>query len=180
MKNRKCIIDIETTDFIPWKGKIICIGIMNLNNNIITVFQNYNEKQIIKDFLTYFNKNKFTSIIGYNISYDQRYILSKCMKYNIPAKKFLQAKYIDIMKVLKGIDSWHNYNKPGTLNQWSYYLLNDFKMFNNKDIPLLYYNGKINEIIEYNKKDLELTNRIWDKIQIVLENNISRKSYFLF
>jgi hypothetical protein len=72
------------------------------------------------------------------------------------------------MKILKGVIKEDNFNKPGTLNQWSQYLLGKNKLFNNKQIIELYIEGRIKEIIEYNKRDLELTYEIWKKIEFVL------------
>lgn len=66
-ENRKCILDIETTDFIPWNdSKIICIGIKDTNSHTIPVFYHDHEETLILRFLQYFNRKQFQEIIGYN------------------------------------------------------------------------------------------------------------------
>ncbi|MCK4827840.1 hypothetical protein KA005_69570, partial [bacterium] len=52
-------------------------------------------------------------------------------------------------------------------NQWASYLLGEQKLYNNRQIPQLYLDGKIREIIEYNRKDVELTYKLWQRIQQV-------------
>ena len=167
-ENRKCILDIETTDFIPWNdSRIICIGIRDTNSHAIPVFYHDHEETLILRFLQYFNRKQFQEIIGYNVPYDIRFIFSRCLKYQIPAPEFLNAVNTDIMKILKWLNGGYNYNKPGTLNQWASYLLGEQKLYNNRQIPQLYLDGKIREIIEYNRKDVELTYKLWQRIQQV-------------
>ena len=166
---KKCIIDIETSTFIPWEpGRIICIGTKNIQTREIQIFYDENEEKLLIDFLRYFNKRQFQQIIGYNISYDIRYIFSRCLKYNIQAPQFMHAKPTDLMAILKGPILELNYNKPGTLNQWSQLVLQKSKLYHNTEIPDLYHAGKIQEIIRYNEKDLEITYELYNRIQNII------------
>jgi hypothetical protein len=146
----KCLIDIEVTSFSPWEnGRIIVIGIRNIQTGETKIFSDTSEETLLMEFLRYYNKLQFQQIIGYNVSHDVRYIFSRCLKYNIPAPMLFNSKQTDIMKILKSVKGGYDYNKPGTLDQWSQYLLNRSKMFCNTDIPSLYEAGRIDEIIKY-------------------------------
>lgn len=168
-KRKKCILDIETTSFHPWSGRIICIGIKNINSGEIKIFQNEKEEVTILQFLQYFKKNKFEEIIGYNISYDIRYIFGKCLRYRIPADYFFSATHTDIMMTLKGVKHQFNFNRPGRMDEWTRFLLDKNKLLRNTSIRSLYIQGKIKEIVEYNQRDLELTYELWKRIKFVLQ-----------
>jgi len=73
------------------------------------------------------------------------------------------------MMILKGVNRGYNFNQPGTLNEWAIFLLGKSKLFENTQIPQLYQQGRIQEIIEYNKNDLELTHKLWKRVKIVLD-----------
>jgi len=169
MKSKKCIIDIETTTFIPWDcGRIICIGIKNIQTKEIKIFQHKNEESLLMEFLRYFQRHLFEAIIGYNISYDIRFLFSRCLKYNLPAPQLFNCKKIDLMKILKSVNGGYDYNKPGTLDQWSRFLFSKSKTYSNTEIPDLYKTGMIDEIIAYNQNDLELTYQLWKRINNII------------
>lgn len=165
-KMKKCIIDIETTTFLPWeKGRIICIGHKDLQTKKNHIIHDKEEKILVKKYIDFFEKEEYTNIIGYNVNYDIRFILSRLLKYKIPAPFFLKAKSIDIMAFLKGPNLRLNYNKPGTLNQWSKFVLDRTKHFHNKQIPDLFLIGRTEDILCYNKNDLELTFELYQRLQ---------------
>jgi len=61
--NSKCIIDIETSDFLPWNEcRIICMDIINLNILTKHIFYNKEETNLIKSFLRYFTRRKFNIV----------------------------------------------------------------------------------------------------------------------
>jgi len=76
------------------------------------------------------------------------------------------------MSILKGPVNLFNFNKPGTLEQWSKYILDEKKLYRDNTILELFQMGRINEIIEYNRRDVELTFEIWRRIQYVLEGEV--------
>lgn len=172
-KRKKVILDIETTTFVPWeKGRIICIGQKDLNNNNTTIYHEQEEKTLVTDYINNFEKERFTEIIGFNLNFDHRFILSRLLQYNIQAEHFMHAKLTDLMAILKGPNLELNYNKPGTLNQWSQLILQKSKLYHNTEIPDLYHEGKMQEIIQYNKNDLNLSHELYQRIQNAMGENI--------
>lgn len=170
----QCILDIESTSFLPWTGKIICIGVKDANDGETNVFYDEHEETLLMVFFRHMNKKKYTEIIGYNLSFDLRFIFARCLKYRLYANGFFNTKQTDLMMILKNINKGFNYNQPGTLNDWSQALLGKSKLFKNTEIPELYNQGKIEELIAYNKNDLELTYELWRRIKIVLSSSMSQ------
>lgn len=170
-RGKKCILDIETTSFTPWiDGRIICIGIKDIDSGEIEVFNDEHEETLLIKFFQYFNKKNFREIIGFNLSFDIRFVFSRCLKYRIPAHGFFEVVHTDLMMILKGVKKGYNYNKPGTLDEWTTFLFRKSKLFKNTQVSSLYKEGRIEEIIEYNRNDLELTYGLWMRINLVLMN----------
>lgn len=166
---RKCILDIETTSFIPWDGgRIICIGIKDIESGEIVIFYDENEETLLIRFFQYFNKMNFCEIIGYNISFDIRFIFSRCLRFRLPSYGFFTVSHVDLMMILKGVTKGFNYNQPGSLNDWTKFIFNKKKLFENTEIPALYQQRKLSEILEYNRHDVELTYELWKRIMLVL------------
>ena len=176
INENKCVIDIECTSFNPWEGRLICIGVLDVNNGETKVFQDSHEETLLIEFLKYYNKKDFQEIIGYNITYDTRFIFAKCLKYSIPANQFFSAYQTDVMMILKSVKKGFNFNIPGTLDEWSKSVLGRKKLFHNTEIPELFQQGRISDIIEYNIVDLEITYELWKRIRSVLYNEIHKKN----
>lgn len=167
---KKCVIDIETESLDPKEGRIICIGVKDIGAEKTIVFYNENEEQMIKDFLGYFHNEGFREIIGYNVLFDIRFIFVKCLKYEIASNGFFSATFTDLLTTMKSVRRMYSYNKPGTLNEWAKFLFDDGKILLSNSIETLYKEGRIDDILNYNKKDLELTFRMWERIEKVLNN----------
>ena len=169
---KRCVLDIETLSLEPTKGGIICIGVLNVETGETRVFYNENEEVMVRNFLSHYKKEGFSEIIGYNVLFDVRYIFARCLKYGLPAREFVLSGFTDVMMILKSVRSIYNFNKPGSLEDWAKFLLGDSKDLDNALIPLHYHAGEIDKIIEYNKKDVEMTYEIWKRIRHVFDNGI--------
>lgn len=169
-ETKRCIVDVEMAGCDLWdhKNKIICIGVMDVDApEEATVFYDDREEQLLLRFLQYFNRKDFKSVIGYNISHDIRALLSRALRYNIPARGLYAANPVDLMMILKG--KKYNFLRPGTLNEWSRYLFSQEKMQTDDCIPVLYKEGKIDQILQYNRCDLQLIYQLWKRVNFVLE-----------
>lgn len=154
--------------FFPIFNHIFRYNCRNTKTKKINVFHYEKEEILLIQFLQYFNKHHFQQVIGYNISYDVRFIFSRCLKYNLAAPAFFKSKKVDLMRILKSVNGGYDFNKPGTLDQWCQYLFNKSKTYNNIEIPSLYELGRIDDILSYNKNDLKLTYNLWKRITSVL------------
>lgn len=167
---KKCIIDIETESLDPKEGRIICIGIKEIENGESKVFYDENEEQLLRRFLDYFHNKGFNEIIGYNILFDLRYIFARCLKYNIYSNGFFRSLHVDLMMIMKSVKNVFSMNRPGTLEEWSQFLFGESKLETGESVPQLFSNGEIQRILDYNLKDVELTYLLWKRIQEVLSD----------
>jgi len=161
-------LDIETTSFQPWSGRIICIGVKDISNGEVQVFYDENEESLLLKFFRHINKKQYSEIIGYNIAFDMRFIFARCLRYKLHANGFFDKIQTDLMMILKNVKKGYNFNQPGKLNDWAIALLGKEKLFDNTKVPELYSQGRIKDLIEYNQNDLELTYELWKRIKIVL------------
>lgn len=167
-KMRKCIMDIETTGLSPTESRIVCIGVKDCDSEETRVFWNYNESEMVSEFLQYFHDGGFKEIIGYNVAFDIQHIFSKILKYRIRSNSFLTSSVKDLMAIVKNAGCGYTMNKPGKLDDWTNYLFGERKLEKGASVPELFEAGKIQKIIDYNKKDVELTFKLWQRIQEVM------------
>lgn len=165
---KKCVIDIETESLDPKEGRIVCIGAKDVDSGRTEVFHNEDEKQMLEYFLKYYHEMQFGEIIGYNILFDFRFIFARCLKHGIKSNGFFKSVIIDLMHIMKSVRHIYSYNKAGTLDEWSNFLFESGKIQLPDNMKELYSQGRLSEIIEYNRKDVELTFRLWQRIQEVL------------
>lgn len=166
---RRVVYDLETTSLKPWEGEIICIGLMDVNKEATTVIREGSEEETVRKFVEYCQDNKVEEVIGYNISFDDRYIFAKCLKYEINCDYFFnETWHSDIMEDMKTPVKMYSSNNPGGLDDWVYYLFDEEKSEENGDVPEMYENGEIERIMDYCRKDVELTYKLWKRVQRVL------------
>ena len=172
-RNESCIIlDLETNGD-PWRGRIIIVGVMDVKSHQVTTFYDESEEILLIQFLKFFNRNRYNHVIGYNINFDRRFLFSKFVKYRLNAGKFFKAATTDVMKIVKDLNNGFSYNRPGRLGEWAE-LIGKNKFVKTAPVPLLYKEGKITEILEYNRSDLKLTHELWKRIQFVLKEEYNQ------
>jgi hypothetical protein len=168
--SKACVIDIETEDLDPKEGRIICIGTKDVETGKTMVFYHDDEKKMLRAFLDFFSgRSGFTEVIGYNVLFDIRFIFAKCLRYELPANGFFSAEFTDLMTIMKSVRRIYCYNKPGTLNEWAEFLFGTGKYPLVESISDLFEKGRISQIIEYNKRDLEITYMLWKRVKKVLK-----------
>jgi DNA polymerase elongation subunit (family B) len=170
---RRCLIDLEVNDYLPWNDSvIICIGIMDLETLTTHVFHNENEKDLVTSFIDYYNERDFNLIIGYNLFFDLRYLLSRCLKFGIPMHKIFAAKTVDLLKILGYSLNGTNFNKPGKLGEWSNYLLNKTTFYSNGSIKRLFEENRLEEILSHNLHDLQVTYELYQRIVEIIGEDL--------
>jgi DNA polymerase elongation subunit (family B) len=166
--NKKCVIDIETESIDPKEGRIICIGLKDVESGKTIVFYDDSELELLRSFLDFFHNKGFNEIIGYNVMFDIRYIFARCLKYGIQTNGFFKSEFNDLMHTMKSVRKIWSMNRPGTLEEWSEFLFDDGKIPLSKSIKELFDSGRVTDIINYNKRDVELTFRIWKRVDDIL------------
>ena len=165
---KKCVIDIEAEGLEPWKDKIICIGARDVDNGKTVVFFDDDERVILERFIAYYKKYEFREVIGYNLSFDIRFIFAKCVKYEIPAPQLFNSTYTDVMDNMRAVRKMYSYNRPGKLDEWLQFIFGVGKLEKGDSIKDLYKNREITRIIQYNKQDVDMTYELWKRVRLVL------------
>jgi len=168
-QNKKCVIDIETTSLNPWEGRIICVGIKDVESGETLVFQDDHEYAMLMRFFEYFIRRKFDEIIGFNIDFDLRFLTAKALKYKISsANGFFTATATDVMAILNRYKRLNSTFRWGTLDEWSRFLLGKGKILNGASVPELYRQRRVDEIVKYNENDVEITYELWRCIDAIM------------
>jgi DNA polymerase elongation subunit (family B) len=171
-KNNPVVLDIETTGANPWDSRIICISARSIDPAAkIQTFFDLDEKAMVNEFLDWFRTNSFNQIIGYNVSFDHRFIFAKCCKYLIRCGIFADAELYDIMNVMQQVKQAYVYgfNKAGSLNDWAEFLLGAGKKMTIDELFKAWEDKRYEAIINYNRDDVELEYTLWLIINYVSE-----------
>ncbi len=163
------MIDIETTSLNPWEGRIICVGIKDVESGKTLVFQDDNECAMLMRFFEYFNSRKYDEVIGFNVDFDLRFLTAKALKYKITsANGFFAANATDVMAILNRYKRLNSTFRWGTLDEWSRFLLGKGKLLNGASVPELFNQKRIHEIVKYNENDVEITYELWQCIHSIM------------
>jgi hypothetical protein len=69
------------------------------------------------------------------------------------------------MLILKNpVNDQFNYNKVHKLNDWSRLILGEEKIIKKGSVGTLYSEGRLLELIEYNRQDVHLALELWKRI----------------
>lgn len=167
---KSLILDIETTGDKPWESRIFAISFMDPARPEVEPVCMINEKEdeLVKDFLEWYEGEGYDDIIGYNVSFDFRFIFAACMRYRLAAKSFFTSTLSDLMQVMKQVQVKFvfGYNKPGKLEEWAMYLLGKKKTLNYKQLLRAWRERELGLIGEYGKNDVRLTYELWALTQL--------------
>ncbi len=165
---KRCVLDIETTGLEPWKDRIVCIGIRDVDEPKTVVFLDEKEEALMKRFSAYCERKQFKEVIGYNISFDMRFLFVKCLKYELKAGGLFLSTFTDVMDNMRAVRKMYSYNKPGKLQDWVQFLFGTSKLEKGDAVAKLFENREFTRIIDYNRQDVDLTYQLWKRIQVVL------------
>ena len=159
------IINIETSAVKPWESRIICIGVLdpNLGEPQALNFIRESEQATINEFVEWFEQSGYTTLIGYNVSFDYRFIYAVCQKYRLTARNFVGTKLVDLMQIQKQVKEEYvfGYNPAGTLEEWSTYLFGTQPYAKQEQVWKWNKAGNVEEIINFNSDKLVKSYFLW-------------------
>lgn len=163
---KEIMINIETTDLLPWKGRIYSIAYKDLSaiDSEIIVLTNNNEKALIEEFISIFEIGDFKRIVGYNLAFDYRYIFSKLWLYRLQSITLKEAKLRDLMQIMKQVkeEFVFGFQKNGTLNDWGKYLFGVGKFGSQETILREYISGNFEYVRAFQERQIELTQGLYN------------------
>ncbi len=157
------VIDIETLGLDPFSHKVIGIGVMNLDSGEIEVKFSKNEEELLNLFWSKFLQAH--TIIGHNImGFDIPFVVIRSIKHGIAVPTRF-PKVVDTLNVF----SMNDNKKRRRLSTIANFLGFEVKDRDASQIPTLWDEGRVEELEEYLKKDLEMTANIFKKLE---ESNV--------
>jgi len=167
-ENRPVVIDVETTGTNPVKSRIICISAAGLDNpDEIVTFYRKDEKEMVREFIDWFENKGYNQIVGYMVGFDFKFIWSRMLRYRIKSKAFYEADLMDLAQILaQGKEAFvYGKHKAGKLDDWAKYLLGMQKLMSYDELLKAYEQGRIEDVIEHNRKDVEIELLLYALIQ---------------
>lgn len=162
---RTFALDIETTDLNPWDGRIISIGVLDLNEAKPEpiIFIGENERNTLEQFLAWIAGKGFTREVVFDGAFDLRWIYAQAMRHRIPIVEYLEPEIYDMGQVLQQVFQKFVFgrNKQGTLDQWGKHLLGFGKNGTIKELFEAWEKRDFNFIISYNSNDLLLVAQLY-------------------
>jgi hypothetical protein len=152
----------------PIDSKIIAIGLKSTIDNKIIILQKDNEKEMLEEFWKIFsdfrNNNGLTNrVVGFNIkSFDISFIVTRSFFNNVPIVPFVLKEIIDIRDQ---VTCFKRGPTRGTLKEFGeaigVILVEDM---DGSKVAETYWSGNIELIKTYLAKDIELTEKVHQKI----------------
>ena len=163
---KELLINLETTDLMPTKGKIYSIAFLDLTTPgaQTQIAVSDNEVELIKEFLAYFEAGNFAKLVGYNTSFDYRYIFAKMMQYRLVSKAWKDIALKDVMQIMKQVKESFvfGFNRPGTLDEWGKAILGKGK-YGSQDLMLKkYISGDFDYVKAFQNRQIELTRDLYN------------------
>lgn len=160
---KEIILDIETLSLDPLEpnAKVVAIGIQC--GNYVEILMSPSEKDLLSKFWNLPFFEGYFRIIGFNIfNFDLPYLLIRSFKHGINMPD-IRGKSIDLRFVL----TYGNKYKNGTLEQYSMLFLGEKgkKTSDGSNVEELWKSNKFNELKEYCRYDLFLTNKIYERLK---------------
>ena len=163
---KELLINLETTDLMPTKGKIYSIAFLDLTTPgaQTQIAVSDNEEELIKEFLAYFEAGNFAKLVGYNTAFDYRYIFAKMMQYRLVSKAWKSIALKDVMQIMKQVKESFvfGFNRPGTLDEWGKAILGKGK-YGSQDLMLKkYISGDFDYVKAFQNRQIELTRDLYN------------------
>ncbi len=159
------IINIETTRVKPWEGNIFCIGVMDPNvlKPEIMNFINETEEETIDEFIEWFKTTRYTTLIGYNVAFDYRFMYVVMQKYRRSVPSWLDMELYDVMQQQEQVKHEFVYgrNPSGKLEDWATYLFGMQPYAKQEEVFKWHKDGNIDEIVNFNSDKIMKTYFLW-------------------
>jgi len=162
---KELIINIETTSAKPWESRILCIGVLDPNalEPQTLNFIEETEEATLDAFMAWFNEHEYSVLIGYNVSFDYRFLYAVMQRYRKPLPAWLEMELYDLMQQQKQVKTQYvfGYNPTGTLEDWATYLLGTVPYADQSRVLDWFREGNLDEIANFNSDKLVKAYYLW-------------------
>ena len=162
---KELIINIETTRVKPWEGKVICIGVLDPNKGAPEAinFIRETEEETLNEFLEWFEATGYSVLIGYNVSFDYRFLYALMQKYRKSVSRWPKMELYDLMQQQKQVKQAlvFGYNPTGKLEDWATLLLGTKPYAEQTDVYKWWKEKNLDEIVNFNSDKLVKSYYLW-------------------
>jgi len=174
---KELLVNIETTDSKPWKGRIYSIAIQDLSapETGPVVLVNDNEEELIREFLSGFESRDFKRLIGFKLTFDHRFIFNKIMNYRLQSEKWANIEMRDVKQLMDQVQEEFVYfpDKTGTLDDYGKSLLGKGKYGAQKEILKQFLAGNYDYVKAFQERQLEITNGLYQLFRFSASGSFS-------
>ena len=158
---KELVINCETTGALPWESRLILIGVMDPNElepQVLTFYQE-TEEATITEFVEWLNGTTYDTLVSFNVAFDYRFLYVLMQRYRLLCPIWPKMDLVDMMTQQKQVKQAFvpGYNKEGTLEQWSTYLLGTQPYAPQAQVYTWLKEGNIDEIVNFNADKITKT-----------------------
>lgn len=155
----------------PIDSRIIAIGLRYNNTNYI--FNDNDEKNLIEKFWQTWRLTKRSNpsfnVVGFNVSnFDIPFLITRSFINDIVIEPFTLKEIIDIKDKMS---AYRTGPTRGKLKEIAKIVGIEVTDITGSDVPNLYAIGRMDEIVKYLEKDLEITDKLYERL---VRTNISK------
>ena len=163
---KELLVNIETTDSKPWKGRIYSIAYQDLSipGAAPVILINENEEELLREFLNIFNQLLPARLIGFKLTFDHRYIFNKLMLYRMQSSKWANIDLKDVKQLLDQVKEEFVYfpDKTGTLDDYGKSLLGKGKYGSQKTMLKMFLAKNFDYVKAFQERQIEITRDLYD------------------
>jgi len=134
---------------------------------------------MVKRFLDLYVNGGYRELVGYNVSFDFRFIVAKCMFYNLFCKELIGTGLYDLMQVMKQVKQAFVFgsNKAGKLSDWSEYFFNFPKEITDAEMWKAYAEGNLGIVMSFAENQVRRTMMLYHLFNYVALTPITEQSF---
>ena len=162
---KELLVNLETTDAKPWKGKIYSIAYQDLSvpGSSPQVLVGDNEEELLRLFIDTFEQLNIKRLVGFKLAFDHRFIFNKLMLYRIQSKKWADIELKDVKQLMDQVKEEFVYfpDKTGKLDDYGKELLGKGKYGSQANMLKQYLAKNFDYVRAFQERQLEITNGLY-------------------
>lgn len=157
---RHVFLDIETTGLSPLVHRVVCVGLKYKGDEEAIFLQDRNEKKMLTDLTEVIRE--WDVLIGYNLGFDVGFTVMRCLRHGVSPGWVHRVPRIDLMEKIRELTG----SRVTLRRAASFFGLGGSKG-DGADVPDMWEGGFLEEIREHCLSDVELTERLFEKLKPV-------------
>jgi len=163
---RDLLINIETSGLKPYESRIISIAWLDTTAQFpeIKVMTSKNEKELIDEFFNMFDNGNFTRLVGWNLSFDYRFLWGIAALYRRQVTKWAKIKLRDVQQIYQQVkeEFVYGFQKPDKMESWARFLFGTEKLFPQEEVLKRFIKGNFEAVDAFNLNQVRMLRDLYD------------------